>query len=377
MVAMDRHYLPYLKKYLEKKIILISGPRQSGKTTVSKSLSSSFDYLNFDDEEDRKILREKSWDRSKKLLIFDELHKLVKWKQWLKGLYDKEGIPPSIVVTGSANLDSYKKVGDSLAGRYFHYRLHPLDIRELANLNPQLNYDDTLDRLLNRSGFPEPYLAKEDEFYSLWKKSHLDIILRQDLLDLEVIQNIKQIELLLELLKERVGSPLSYSSLARDLLVSDKTVKRWLDLLENMYVVFKIMPYSKNIARSILKKPKYYFYDNARVLGTGPRLENLVATSLQKEIHFRQDCLGQQYSLYYLSQKGEAEIDFYLKGPTPETNILLEVKNTDDQLCRHFHTFKDAFIKPRMIQLVRHLKREKTFENGIEMRRLGPWLASW
>jgi uncharacterized protein len=87
------------------------------------------DYFNLDTLEDRLSLHEKSWDRSKDLVIFDEMHKLKNWKSWLKGVYDTEGIPPSILVTGSAKLDTYRKVGDSLAGRFFQFRIHPLDLK--------------------------------------------------------------------------------------------------------------------------------------------------------------------------------------------------------------------------------------------------------
>ena len=115
---MERYLNEYIQEDLDKKIILLTGPRQAGKTTLSKMLKHDFDYFNFDNIDDRVSLNEKSWDRSKSLIIFDELHKLKNWKSWLKGIYDTEGIPPSIVVTGSAKLDIYKKVGDSLAGRF-------------------------------------------------------------------------------------------------------------------------------------------------------------------------------------------------------------------------------------------------------------------
>jgi len=325
---MKRVYLQHLQKYLSKKIILLSGPRQSGKTTLSKMLSNHFDYINFDHDEDRKRIREKAWDRKKELIIFDEIHKMNQWKQWLKGIYDKEGLTPPIIVTGSARIDSYKKVGDSLAGRYFHYRLHPLDVREIMLINNQENPPEIIEKLLRFSGFPEPYLEASPEFYNLWKKTHLDIILRQDLIDLEVVSNIKQIELLIDLLRDRVGSPISYSSLARDLQVSDKTIKKWLELLENMYVIFKITPYSKKIARSVLKRPKYYFYDIARVNDEGARLENLIAASLLKEIQYRQDCLGGDWNLYYLSLKGGQEIDFMIEHKDKEY-ILIEAKRSD------------------------------------------------
>lgn len=301
---MKRVYTSYIKKFTSRKISLISGPRQVGKATLSKMLEKNFQYLNFDDSDDRHILREKSWDRSKNQIIFDEIHKMKEWKRWLKGIYDKEGIPPELTVTGSARLDMYKKFGDSLAGRFFHYRIHPLDLKELYYIDSKINLDEALEKLLITSGFPEPFLEGEKSFYQKWKKTHLDIILRQDLIDQEDVRDIKSIEILIDLLQERVGSPISYSSLTNDLKVSDKTVKRWLSILENLYVVFKITPFHKNIARSNTKRPKYYFYDVARVKGDrGAKLENLVASSLYKDVQFQQDCEGRDVELFYLAKK--------------------------------------------------------------------------
>jgi predicted AAA+ superfamily ATPase len=300
---MKRIYQKYINEFLKKKIVLISGPRQSGKTTLSKMGHHEFVYLNYDNEQDRKTLREMSWDKKVKLIIFDELHKKTKWKQWLKGIYDKNESSNNFIITGSARLDTFKKVGDSLAGRYFHYRLHPLDVREVCSIEKKTSPDEVVDRILNYGGFPEPYLANNKRFYNLWKKTHLDIILRQDLISLEDVKDFKSIELLIDLLKERVGSPISYSNLANDLQVSDKTIKHWLQILENIYVIFKLTPFSKNIARSNLKQPKYYFYDTARVTAPdGAKFENLVACSLLKEVQFRADCLGEEWDLFYLSK---------------------------------------------------------------------------
>ncbi|MBU4289140.1 MAG: ATP-binding protein [Proteobacteria bacterium] len=372
---MKRYLTKYIQEDLDKKIILLTGPRQTGKTTLSKVLKNNFDYFNFDNLDDRLSLQKKSWDRSKELVIFDELHKLKNWKSWLKGVYDTEGMPPSILVTGSAKLDTYRKVGDSLAGRFFQFRMHPLDLKEINTFLTPENLEDELDKLLIFGGFPEPFLNGTIRFYNRWKKSHLDIILKQDLIDLENVQQIIQIETLIQLLKNRVGSPVSYSSLARDLQSSDKTIKRWLTILENMYVIFKVPPFHKNIARAIQKTPKFYFYDTGQVIGdSGIKLENTVACALQKEIHFREDCFGETRKLYYLRNKDGKEVDFCI---TTDDNpsLMVEVKWKDGNLNPNLEIFKNFFPQIKMIQVTKELKREKTFPNGAEIRIAHNWLS--
>ncbi len=375
MVAMKRYLEKYIQKDLKNKIILITGPRQTGKTTLAKMLKGTYDYFNYDNAEDRVGLLEKSWDRSKELVIFDELHKLKNWKSWLKGIYDTERMPPAIVVTGSAKLDTYRKVGDSLAGRFFQFRLHPLDLKEIHHAHDSGDAEKDLDRLLERGGFPEPFLEGDQTYYNRWKKSHLDIILRQDLIDLENIQQISSVETLIQLLKKRVGSPISYRSLAEDLQCSDKTVKRWLSVLETLYVIFKVTPFHKNISRSLLKAPKYYFYDTGQVMGDpGTKLENLVACSLLKEIHFRQDCLGEEWNLYYLRDKDGREIDFLItQNDAP--SLMVEVKWSDANLNSNFSYFERYFNAINKIQLVKKLHREKTYRGGAQIRMACNWLA--
>ncbi|MEI8182871.1 MAG: ATP-binding protein [Desulfomonile sp.] len=372
IVAMNRLLSPYIKNDLPEKIVLLSGPRQSGKTTIAKMLVRDFDYFNYDLAEHRVALMEKSWRRDCALVIFDELHKMKNWKSWLKGIYDTSGLKPPMLVTGSARLDTARRTGDSLAGRFFAYRLHPLDLKEVKTL---LTSEEAFDRFMRFGGFPEPFLKGQEIFYNRWKKSHHDIILRQDLLDLESVRSIAALETLIELMRRRVGSPVSYNSLAGDLQRDPKTIKRWLELLENMYVIFKVPPYHKNIARSLLKEPKYYFYDTGQVSGDqGNKLENMVACALLKELHFLEDTLGRTCLLNYLRDKEGREIDF-LVVIDGRPALMIEVKWTDASLSRNFAIFSKYLSHTPGVQLVGRLDREKSFTSGTRIVKAAPWLT--
>jgi predicted AAA+ superfamily ATPase len=372
---MDRYLSTLLKKDSDKKIVILSGPRQSGKTTLTKQLFKSFDYLNFDASEDRDAILKKHWRRDVDCVLFDELHKMPEWKRWLKGIFDTQGNRPRLLVTGSANLETFRKVGDSLAGRYFSYRLHPLDLKEGVACwqnNPQ----EVFDRLMRYGGFPEPFLEGTPDFYRRWQKSHLDIILRQDFLDLYSIRSIKSIEILIDLLKPRVSSTTSSVNLAHDLAADPKSVQNWLTMLENIYAIFKVTPYHRNIARSLLKEPKFYFYDIARVSDEGARLENLVACALLKEIQFLEDAYGHKGSLHYLKTKDGVEVDFLVV--IDERPVLcLEVKTSDETPSKSFTHFKKFIGDAPCVQLVLNLSRAFDTQEGVQVRSLIPYLASF
>jgi uncharacterized protein len=359
---MDRYLSAPLRTDLSRKILLLTGPRQCGKTTLAKSLLPDFQYLNHDLAEHRLILREKSWDRTKPLVIFDELHKMSKWKSWLKGIYDVEGIPPALLATGSARLSAFRKTGDSLAGRHFEYRLHPLDMKEAFQYSG-LERDEIFRRLMQVGGFPEPFLNGSKAYYNRWKRSHIDLILKEDLVTLTAIRDIQSIETLIEMLRTRIGSPVSANALAVDLQKSAATVQNWLKLLEDLYVIFRISPYNKNVARAILKSPKYYFYDNAMVQGDqGVVLENLVACALLKEVQRVADVNGEPFGLHYVRNKEGYEIDFVVTRDK-RPHQLIEVKWQDDTLTSHFRKLLPAG-NHSCIQVVGELARAKSFPGG-------------
>lgn len=366
-------------KDLSKKIVIIAGPRQCGKTTLAKALTKSFDYLNYDNLDDRAQIIARQWDRKKSLIIFDELHKMPKWKSWLKGIYDKEKTTPALLVTGSARLNAFKKVGDSLAGRHFYFRLHPFDMKELFSAKTGLNEEEIFNRLMTVGGYPEPFLSGDEKEYKRWRQGHLDLILRQDLLDFEQVKDVRSIELLVQILRSKVGSGISANALATDLQKDPKTIQRWLGILEDLFIIFRVNPYSKDIARSVKKEPKYYFYDTGFVTGdNSQKLENLVACSLLKECHFLTDVEGRPYNLHLLKVKGGREIDFVLvPDNTTEQVLQIEVKWADPEVSKNFKLFVGTFKNVKKIQLVQDLKREFTTAEGVEVRKASTWLKDF
>ncbi|MBU1398460.1 MAG: DUF4143 domain-containing protein, partial [Proteobacteria bacterium] len=133
--------------------------------------------------------------------------------------------------------------------------------------------------------------------------------------------------------------------------------------------------FHKNISRAILKSPKYYFYDTGQVSGdSGVKLENLVACSLLKEIHFREDCLGEQWNLFYLRNKDGREIDFLITN-NEQPALMIEVKWSDSDRSPNFSFFGKHFNEVRKIQIVKELDREKTYPDGVQIRTAQNWLS--
>lgn len=159
---------------LPTKMVVLTGPRQVSKTTLCRQLMEGFStaqYLNWDALADRAILQRQSWSPRAKLLVMDEIHKKHGWKGWLKGVFDGRSAEQSLLVTGSARMEMFRQGGDSLAGRYFAFRLHPFSVREWCE---QLGVApaDALDHLLARGGFPEPCLAPDPIQADRWRMQY-------------------------------------------------------------------------------------------------------------------------------------------------------------------------------------------------------------
>jgi hypothetical protein len=370
---MERFQKALILRDLKKKMVLLAGPRQAGKTTLAKELASEFTsstYLNYDRLEDRKIIQKEAWLPSVELIILDEIHKMPKWKNYLKGVYDTKSPHQKILVTGSARLEIFNRVGDSLAGRYFLHRLMPLSPTECH----KVRLDYPLDRFLERGGFPEPFLDQDLVDANRWRLQYVDSLLREDVLDFDQIQNLNAIRLVFELLREKVGSPISYTSIAEDVAISPNTVKKYIQILEALYVVFRITPFSKNIARSLLKEPKIYFFDTGLVKGDqGARFENLVAGSLLKHVFAKIDIKAENYSLHYLHTKEKQEVDFALVRDN-QIEQMIEAKWADSSLHAPLLYFHEKYKIPA-VQLVKELMRER-IDKGIQIIQANSFLRS-
>ena len=331
-------------------MVFIGGPRQVGKTTLAVGFISGFKagspaYLNWDNETDRRTIQKSEWSKDEPLVVFDEIHKKKGWQSFVKGAYDTWKLVQNYIVTGSARLDLYRKGGDSLLGRYHHYRIHPFTLPELGFSK------DNLKRLFQFGGFPEPLLEGDETQHRRWINQRVSRLVRQDIRDLEKLTDLDKVELLPDALAERVGSPLSYKSLSEDLSISDKTVKRWVQILEAIYFCYSVAPFGSAKIKSVKKSQKVYLWDWSQVSDPGFRFENMVGSHLLKLCHFWNDVEGYKTELRYIRAESGKECDFVvLKDKKPL--FAVECKLNDESLSPQILEFKKKLQIPMWYQVI-------------------------
>ncbi|OGF50887.1 MAG: hypothetical protein A2231_08705 [Candidatus Firestonebacteria bacterium RIFOXYA2_FULL_40_8] len=309
-------------------MVFIGGPRQVGKTTFAgeigkKVFKGEYEYLNWDNIRDRKLILSGNIEAGSKYVVYDELHKYKNWKNYIKGVYDKNKDRVKIAVTGSSRLDIYRKGGDSLLGRYHYYRMHPFSMAELQTVRysgeplrshpkPQklINTAKIFSRLMKYGGFPEIYLKEDASGLRRWHNERSDRVIKEDIRDIESIKDISSMQVLVELLKDGISSDLSVEYLSENLQVSFKTVQNWLNILERFYYIFRIYPFQSSRIRALKKKSKLYLWDWSEAGEEEKKLENIVASHLLKFTDYLYDAFGYKASLHYIKDKDQREIDF-------------------------------------------------------------------
>lgn len=364
----NRYLHSFIQTDLKEKMVFLGGPRQVGKTTLAQFLGEQeyqkYAYLNWDHKQDRKNILEGEFPGDVGLIIFDEIHKYKKWKNYIKGEFDVYKNRFHILVTGSARLDLYRKGGDSLMGRYHYYRLHPFSSAEVLSLQsnivvfkeivfPKLNQSvsGVFKDLLEFGGFPEPFLKKDQQTLRRFHNERVDRLIKEDIRDIEQVRDLSALQILVEILPSKVGSLLSLNALRGDLEVAHKTIKTWVDILERFYYHFRIYPYAFKTIKSLRKEPKMYLWDWSQIVDRGARLENIVASHLLKMVHFLYDTQGHRTELYFLRDIEGREVDF-LVTVNKKPWLAVEVKSGQEEISKSLVYFTNKLKIPFAYQLV-------------------------
>lgn len=357
-----------IMKDLAETMVFIGGPRQVGKTTLAKAIGRAhykrFSYLNWDSGENRRTILSERFDPEARLLIFDELHKYLRWKQYIKGVYDTQKERFHMIVTGSARLDLYRRGGDSLMGRYHYYRLHPFSLAEILKstshpvpsrellLKKHTTSNAQLEALFSFGGFPEPFFKRDMRTLRRWQNERTDRLIKEDIRDLEHLRDLSALQILVELMPGKVGALLSLNALREDLQVTHKTIALWMDVLERFYYHFRVYPYASTAVKSLRKQAKAYLWDWSSIEDHGARFENLVASHLLKLVHWLHDAHGYKTDIFYLRDIEGREVDF-LVTVNRKPWFAVEVKQSDTAIHKPLVYFGERLRIPFLYQVVR------------------------
>ncbi len=358
----------HLSRY--RQMAFVSGPRQVGKTTTCRGHAEG--YLNWDNPDDReeilagpaRIAERCGLDRLAEkppTVLFDELHKYPRWKGLLKGFFDVYSDRAHIIVTGSSRLDTYRRGGDSLMGRYFLYRMHPFSVAETVTVDlpdpghivrPSAEIPEAEFRALwEHGGYPEPFLMRDERFSRRWQSLRAQQLLREDVRSLTRIHQVDQLEMMARTLSARSARQLVYSSLAGEIQVSVDTVRRWVAVLSSLHLGFRLRPWFRNVSRSLRKEPRWYLRDWSGIEEEGSRAETFVGCHLLKAVEGWNDLGMGRFELAYLRDKQQREVDFaVIRDGAPW--ILVEVKHREERLSRSLAYFQERLGAPFAFQVV-------------------------
>ncbi|MBP5356956.1 MAG: ATP-binding protein [Clostridia bacterium] len=320
-------------------VIAITGPRQSGKTTLAKMAFPDKPYVSFDDKNMRELAASNPGDFLKAFpggAVIDEAQKVPELFDAIKLAVDtREYIPGKYILTGSSQFRLKENISDSLAGRVGLIKLLPFSIQELNKAG--LLSADAYDLVFN--GFYPPLYDKEKRFIrDDWFENYIDTYMDMDVKDQINPSNINAFRKLIQLCATRSGQLINYDDLSRSVGVSAVTVKSWLSILEASYIIHFLEPDSNNLGRSIVKTPKLYFVDPGLMcyllrldskeellldIHKGAAVETMAVSELLKKRYNE----GKKSSLTFFRDKNGFEVDTIADW---KHTFAIEVKSNSD-----------------------------------------------
>ncbi len=314
--------------------IVISGPRQSGKTTLLKNFIKYGTFLTLDDPNFRALISENPLDyleSAKKPVIIDEIQYMPELAQIIKILIDRDRTPGNWFITGSQQFSVMKSISESLAGRAAILALPTFTYSERKKQKELVPF-------LLESSYPEP-LLNESVNKDLWYSSYLQTYLERDVRSLMNIDNLRDFEQFIRLLASRTATQLNYSTIANDLGISVPTVKRWVSILEASYIIFLLPPFYKNYGKRLIKAPKIYFLDpglvnyligikNETFLSNGPMAGAIFENAIISEMVKKEYARGIKPEMYYWRSQGGQEIDLIMPVNGEITPFEIKLSST-------------------------------------------------
>jgi hypothetical protein len=324
-------------------VITITGPRQSGKTTLVQSIFSDFEYFSMEDPDIREFALtdpRRFLNKSKSPIILDEIQRAPELLSYIQGMVDKQPQSTHFILTGSHQFKLMDNINQSLAGRTIIFKLLPFSLPELNQLSPELE----LDTLLIQGLYPGVHDRKLNA--TLAYKNYFETYVQKDLRELIQIKDLRLFTKFVKLCAGRIGQLFSANSLSNEVGVSVPTIQSWISILEASYIIMLLEPYYENIGKRLIKSPKLYFYDvgfAAYLLGIetetqmerdplrGNLYENLVLMELVKKRYNK----GLDHNLYFYRDSNQNEVDIVYQS----SRILIpfEIKSSE--------TFSKHFLK--------------------------------
>ncbi len=348
-----------LKQY---PIVALTGPRQSGKTTLLKTMFKQYRYVNFENPDIRSYAIDDSRGFLKEYgskVIFDEAQQVPQIFSFLQGVVDESGLMGQFILSGSQNFNLIENITQSLSGRVALFRLFPFDMVEMKRANWLSN---DLSEVLTKGFYPALFERKieQDRYYA----NYLDTYVKRDISQLVNVQNNRTFLTFVKICATRAGQLLNFSDLARDAGVSHSTARNWLSILETSYILFLLQPYFKNYSKRIVKSPKLYFYDTGLLChlldirkgnlspinqAWGNIFENMIVSELEKQnYHFNhlrdywfwRDSHGREIDLLY--SNGQQLSLHEIKSSTTISNKMFDA-------MKHFRDLSQEAISNQIL----------------------------